>query len=204
MAEAVVDMVVDNPFASQDRDLTEDSNAVVSFCPKEHRVLGKAYTNAAGGPSLLFRWLQLVTPMLAIFLVFRGEMGDQFAWNVQPSTLGKMAHTAQAFQMMVMLLPLAAARRVLCDGGELDQLGCGTVKISWSDAQYLALTGFATLFSVFMLIGGTIVILGKAVTRFRGTPDEVAARCNGVIGSLVVLQLDLEMTVILQAANSPV
>ena len=186
MAEVVLEMVANPVASSQGREWTEDSNAVLSFCPKEHRMLGKAYTNGVGAPSLLFRWLQLMTPLLALYLVLRGEMGDEFSWHVQPSTLGKISHAAQAFQFMVMLLPLAAARRVLCDGGELDQLGCGTVKISQSDAQYLArwrvvLTGVGTFFSV-MLTLSSILIFATAAARFRGTPAEVAARCDGVIG----------------------
>lgn len=186
LAEVVLEMVA-NPVASaQGREWTEDSNALLSFCPKEYRIIGKAYTKGAGTPSLSFRWLQLVTPLLAIYLVLRGEMGDEFSWHVQPSTLGKISHAAQAFLFMVMLLPLSAARRVLCDEGELDQLGCDTIKISQSDAQYLArwrivLTGLSTFFSV-MLILSSILIPAKAATRFRGTPAEVAARCDGVTG----------------------
>ena len=118
MAEVVLEMVANPVASSQGREWTEDSNAVLSFCPKEHRMLGKVYTNGVGAPSLLFRWLQLMTPLLALYLVLRGEMGDEFSWHVQPSTLGKISHAAQAFQFMVMLLPLAAARRVLCDGAE--------------------------------------------------------------------------------------
>eukprot|EP01045_Picozoa_sp_COSAG04_P012067 COSAG04_NODE_798_length_10234_cov_8.130735_3_plen_492_part_00 len=175
-----------NPLSDGGSDGTKDSNAVLSFFPKEHRAIGKAYSNAGGGPSLLYRWVQLVSSVTALFLLLRGEMVDELSWNVKPSILGKISQTAQAAQMMVTLLPVAAARRVLREGGELDQLGCGRVKISEADAQYLVrwrlvLTGIGCFCSVLFLLL-SFLIFGVSATRFRGTAAAFDAHCEGVAG----------------------
>ena len=56
---------------------TKDSNAVLSFFPKEHRAIGKAYSNAGGVPSLLYRWVQLVSSVTALVLLLRGDAAEQ-------------------------------------------------------------------------------------------------------------------------------
>ena len=166
----------------------EDSDAAVSVIPLEQRKLGQLLSNAEGGPSPLFRGLQLIVVVLAVAFFARFAEITAAVYGSEPNELLRLSAVLGSFAVGMCLLPLGSARVALRPGGALESLGAGEQKIGAADARSLALWrlilgGFSALIA---LVGVQwILVLGVSGRRFRGDPIANDERVGFVLLGLV-------------------
>ena len=184
VAAAVVSPLSDADAASDiERVSKVDSNAVQSAFPRLSRLVGRWLTTADGAASLGCRFAQFsVLFAAAMHGLDYGAKGDakfvRLEWDELSSgcqTLMYVSAFGQCVAYGGVLLPLAAVHRATKAGGELDELGAGTVMIAASDARSLriwntaitAVAGLAVCVAAFWLalsvlegITGTFLLNG--------------------------------------------
>ena len=125
--------------AKLEAELAVDTDAVTSAVPWEQRKIGELLSNAEGGPSPLFRGVQLVAALVPILMPIVRVDGYAAQANMErPNELLYLSMLLLGCGYAMLLLALGSARVALQPGGPLEQLGAGEQRISASDAKSLA------------------------------------------------------------------
>ena len=142
--------------ANLEAELAVDTDAVMSAVPWEQRRIGALLSNADGGPSPLFRVLQLVATLVAIGTPIVRVDGRAAEANMErPNELVHLSILLFGCGYAMLLLALGSARIALQPGGPLEQLGAGEQRISGSDAKSLARwrVGLCAFSALFVMVG---------------------------------------------------
>ena len=119
--------------AKLEAELAADTDAVTSAVPWEQRKIGALLSNAEGGPSPLFRVLQLVAAPVPFLIPTIRVHGYVMQANMEgPNELLWLSMTAFPCGFALLLLTLGSARVALQPDGPLDQLGAGEQQIAAS------------------------------------------------------------------------
>eukprot|EP01045_Picozoa_sp_COSAG04_P012751 COSAG04_NODE_871_length_9717_cov_4.356831_8_plen_386_part_00 len=191
----VIDNALSNTADSEanlEAELAVDTDAVTSAVPWEQRKIGALLSNEEGGPSPLFRVLQLVAAMVAFLTPIVRVDGYAARANMErPNELVYLSMLLLGSSSAMLLLALGSARVALQPGGPLERLGAGEQKISASDAKSLArwragLWAFSALWLILAPMYFAQAIIGK---RFGQTgPGSVIPALERVF--LLLLGLD--------------
>jgi hypothetical protein len=120
-------------------ELERDSSVIISVVPREQRMLGALLSRADGGPSALFRVLQLLVATLAVVGGATTAQNNVAAAGMErPNELLELFGLLTGVAYGLLILPLGSARVALQPGGPLERLGAGTQLISQADARSLA------------------------------------------------------------------
>ena len=141
----ILDIVVNPSGGDSDDELSEQELHVAdSLVPRELKLIGSAIGTER---SVLFTWLKLHLLVMFVYFAFFGqELGDVTLFGrvtpwtphgYAPNGLGQMKYACESVAFLSMFLPLQALRHAVAQGGELEQLGAGTKKISTTDAANL-------------------------------------------------------------------
>ena len=125
--------------AKLETELADDTDAEASAVPWEQRKIGELLSDAEGGPSPLFRGMQLVVALVPILIPVRVDGWAAEANMERPNELLWLNMFVFACAFWLLLPALGSARVALRPGGPLEQLGAGEQKISVSDANRLKL-----------------------------------------------------------------
>eukprot|EP01045_Picozoa_sp_COSAG04_P005927 COSAG04_NODE_283_length_18154_cov_432.957020_5_plen_406_part_00 len=173
-------------------ELAADTDAVTSAVPWEQRKIGELMSNADGGPSPLFRGVQLVAALVAILvpIVRVDGYAAEAGMEQGPNELLWLTMIVFACAFWLILLALRSARVALRPGGPLEDLGAGEQKISASGAKSLGRwrVGLWAVSALFALgHGGVFVAQGLTGTRIGQTSAIPAA--ERVYMVLIVLEV---------------
>ena len=122
--------------ANLEAELAVDTDAVTSAVPWEQRKVGEVLSNAEGGPSPLFRVLQLVTALVPILLPIVRVDGYAAAANMErPNELLQLFGVLMGCSFALLLLALGSARIAL-QLIRVMQSGFFFARPPWSHAFY--------------------------------------------------------------------
>ena len=186
----VLDIVVNPTGGDSDDELAEEELHVAeSVVPRELKAIGGTIGSER---SLLYMWLKVHLLVMFVYFAFFGqELGDVTLFGrvtpwtphgYAPNSLGQMKYACESVAFLSLFLPLQALRHAVAEGGELEQLGAGTQKISKADAANLRRWRIGLLapcgllipmctFMLVMIIPATIIELITGTCPYGGFCD---------------------------------
>ena len=162
VGNALADGAGEDSDARTEAQLAEDSDAVPSVFFPELRRLGQLLSNADGGPSALYRAMQLLDIGFVLFCVSTGVSSERRAFGRpgMPNQLMRFSNDIMIpLGVACLLLPLESVRVTLRPGGTLEQLNVGEQKVSQAEARRLArVRGFMMVITALIVVINTMQV----------------------------------------------